>query len=122
MGVHAFIRERELNARLIVQQKPIKWIWNDNDLSSVNIKPTLLNLGSIEDWRRRQPYLVYVNGQEYVTARNWEKAIESVQWRIDRMTERLGIQVDISKAFLKNEPRITFTEIHELLKKAGVEL
>ncbi len=122
VGVHSFIREKELQARLIVQQKPIKWKWDDNSLSDVVVKPTLMNLDSIGDWRRQYPYLVYQNGQEYMTGRDWENAIDVVQWRLDRLTEKLGISVDFRKAFLKNEPRITFSEVHELLKKAGVSL
>lgn len=122
VGVHSFIREKTLQARLIVQQKPIKWTWNDNALSDFAIKPVLMNLDSITDWRRQQPYLVYYNDQEYMTARNWGKALQWVQWRLDRLTENLGITVDMRKSFLKNEPRITFTEVHELLKKAGVGL
>ena len=126
-GAHFFVRERSLQGRLIVQQKPIK-NWSDygnNDIFTVSIVPTFLSLGNddVEGYHKRRPYLFYVNRRLQFAAESWESALEYVEYRFDRVATPLGLApLDLKKSFLKNEPKITFGELHKILEKIGVVL
>ena len=122
-GAHFFIRDSRLHGRLIVQKKPIKWTYyGENELFDIKIVPTLLILGDSDVWNTRRPYHVYYNNRPYYLANSWKDALKTVEWRMSRHTEPLGLgKVDLSK-FLKNEPRITFSQVHNILNKRGISL
>ena len=124
-GAHFFIKEQRFQGRLIVQQKPIKeWSdWSNNELYTIKIEPTLLNLNTsdVECYHKRRPYLFYVNNRLQFSAKSWEEALEYVTYKFERVVKPLGFgPLELEKQFLKNEPKITFGEVHELLTKAGV--
>jgi hypothetical protein len=120
-GAHFFIKEKELTGRLIVQQRPIKdWsYWLNNDLFEVKIRPTILHLEELEDsWLKRYPYQLYSNRRHITALRNWEEALDMVQYNFERKSKPLGIgPLNIVDKFAKNEPTITFSEVHEIIKR-----
>ena len=125
-GAHFFVKDQRFTGRLIVQQKPIKR-WGDydtNELYEVQIKPTLLSLGDPEvQVYHNRPYLFYVNRTLQFAADSWQQALEYVEYRFGRVATPLGLgPFDLQKQFVKNEPRISFGEVHKILTKAGVVL
>jgi len=124
-GVHLFINERCFNGRLIVQQKPIKnWgDWANNELYTTKIVPTLTALENeaVETYYKNHPYLLYRNNQLYSYAKSWKEALHLSNYYLEYVTTPLGFApLELEKQFLKNEPTITFSEIHKILEKAGV--
>ena len=124
-GAHFFIKDQVFRGRLIVQQKPIKdWgDWANNELYTTKIVPTLTQLGNsdVESYYKKHPYLLYRNGELYSYAPSWEEALRLVNYYFERKTDPLGFgALNLEKQFLKNEPKISFGEVHEILAKAGV--
>ena len=126
-GAHFFIKDQCFQGRLIIQQKPIKnWgDWANNELFTVKIAPTLTQLGDseVKSYHKRHPYLFYINNRLQFSTVSWEDALEYVTYRFERKTKPLGFSaLNIEKQFLKNEPTITFGEVHKILANAGVVL
>lgn len=125
-GAHFFIKDQCFQGRLIIQQKPIKsWSnWVNNELFTIKIAPTLTHLGNseVEVYHKRRPYLLYINNILQFAADSWKDALEHVIYRFERKTTPLGFgALNIEKQFLKNEPTITFGEVHKILLNTGVE-
>lgn len=124
-GAHFYVKGQRFQGRLIVQQKPIKR-WNSydtNDLFEVQIVPTLLALGDteVESYHTRRPYLFYVNHRLQFAAESWLHALEYVEYRFGRVATPLGLgPFDLQKTFGKNEPKISFGEVHKILEKMKV--
>jgi len=107
-----------------MQTNPIKWDWETNFINEVTIVPNFLRDASeLNKWNKQFPYVVFYEGKEMFACHTWENALESAEFYINRKGEKIGLQkIDLIKRYIKNEPKITFSEVHEILKKLGVSL
>jgi len=123
IGVQAFILNREFFAKIAIQQKPITWDWETNIIAEAKISPILLrDKKELNEWNKQFTYMVFYEGKEMFASHDWEKALETAEYHINRIGSKVGLpHIDLQKQFIKNEPKITFSEIYSILKKLGVK-
>ena len=119
IGIQAFVLNREFQGRLAIQQKPITWDWDTNEVLQIRITPNLLSdFNTMDKWRRTMPYTLFYNNNESEYCKDWKRAIESAEYHLNRVGAKIGLTpIDIQKQFIKNEPKITFSEVYEILRK-----
>ena len=72
-------------------------------------------------YRKIHPYTLFYNDKEYAHCKDWEEALHLSEYQLNRIGAKLGItSIDIKKQFIKNEPKISFSEVHDILNEMGV--